>query len=143
MKMTETQKEEIISLRKSGVGYGKIAQTLGVPINTVKSFCRRNVAAEVTVTKPSMIFSGEITTCENCGREIRQVAKQKKKRFCSDKCRNNWWNAHLTQVNRKAVYKIICPNCGKEFQIYGDKRRKYCSHKCYIAYRFKVGVRND
>ena len=27
----------------------------------------------------------------------------------------------------------------KEFHIYGDRRRKYCSHECYIADRFKGG----
>ena len=29
------------------------------------------------------------------------------------------------------------PHCGKEFHIYGDKRRKYCSHECCIADRFQ------
>ena len=87
----------------------------------------------------SVILTGETTACENCGREIQQIAKRKKKRFCCDKCRNEWWNSHLDQVKRKAVYDFRCPCCGKEFHIYGDKRRKYCSHECYIADRFKGG----
>ena len=102
--------------------------------NTVKSFCRRN-----PVTKTLEESHEEITFCENCGRAIKQIAKQKKKRFCCDKCRNEWWNAHLDQVKRKAVYDFKCPHCGTTFHVYGDKRRKYCSHACYIADRFNGG----
>ena len=40
--MTDNQKSQIIKLRAAGNGYGKIAQTLGISLNTVKSFCRRN-----------------------------------------------------------------------------------------------------
>ena len=40
--MTDNQKAQIIKLRAAGNGYGKIAQTIGISVNTVKSFCRRN-----------------------------------------------------------------------------------------------------
>lgn len=139
--MTDKQKAQIIKLRAAGNGYGKIAQTLGISVNTVKSFCRRNDIRENTVGGPSVVLTGEVTTCENCGREIQQIAKQKKKHFCCDKCRNEWWNTHLDQVKRRAVYTFTCPQCGREFQVYGDRRRKYCSHECYIADRFKGGER--
>ena len=143
--MTEHQKEQITKLRTRGLGYGKIAQTVGVPVNTVKSFCRRNDmnGQTATVLSSAAVFSDEVSRCENCGREIRQIAKHKKKRFCCDKCRNSWWNSHLGQVKRKAVYTFQCPHCGKDFHIYGDKRRKYCSHDCYIAERFKGGDRHE
>ena len=137
--MTDNQKAQIIKLRAAGNGYGKIAQTIGISVNTVKSFCRRNDINGDMAAVLSVILTGETTACENCGREIQQIAKRKKKRFCCDKCRNEWWNSHLDQVKRKAVYHFRCPYCGKEFSIYGDKRRKYCSHECYIADRFKGG----
>ena len=44
-------------------------------------------------------------------------------------------------VKRKAVYTFTCPACGKEFTVYGNSHRKFCSHACYIAYRFG-GVRH-
>ena len=141
--MTDNQKAQIIKLRAAGNGYGKIAQTLGISVNTVKSFCRRNDINGDMVIEPSVTLTGETTACENCGREIQQIAKQKKKRFCCDKCRNEWWNSHLDQVKRKPVYDFKCPHCGKEFLIYGDRRRKYCSHECYIADRFKGGGSNE
>lgn len=137
--MNDNQKAQIIKLRASGNGYGKIAQTLGISLNTIKSFCRRNDISGNSTAEPTVMLIGETTYCENCGREISQIAKQKKKRFCCDKCRNTWWNSHLDRVQRKAVYNFRCPHCGKEFNIYGDKRRKYCSHKRYIADRFGGG----
>ena len=45
--MTESQKQQIISFRRQGIGYLKIAQELGISQNTVKSYCRRN-----NLTKP-------------------------------------------------------------------------------------------
>lgn len=136
--MTDNQKIQITKLRIAGEGYGKIAKKLDIPLNTVKSFCRRNdISSDIT---PATKVTVGITRCENCGGEIRQIAKQKRKRFCCDKCRNAWWNRHLEQVKRKAVYHFICPQCGKEFRIYGDKRRKYCSHSCYLDARFKRGA---
>ena len=76
--MTDNQKSQIIKLRAAGNGYGKIAQTLGISLNTVKSFCRRNDINGNTAIEPSVTLTGETTACENCGREIQQIAKQKK-----------------------------------------------------------------
>ncbi len=136
--MTDGQKKQIMRLRAAGDGYGRIAQKVGISVNTVKSFCRRNKIEEASLEQ-SAEFTSETTYCENCGREIRQIAKQKKKRFCCDKCRNAWWNSHLDLVKRKAIYDFKCPHCGREFQVYGDKRRKYCSYACFLADRFKGG----
>lgn len=129
--MNDEQQQKIISLRRDGAGYGSIATELGVSINTVKSFCRRN-----SLTAPK---TG--TACEECGKPITQNPGRKRKRFCSDACRNKWWNTHLDLVRRKANYTFTCPACGKEFMVYGDSHRKFCSHDCYIAYRFR-GVRH-
>lgn len=137
--MTDIQRAQVIKLRTAGNSYGSIARTVGISLNTVKSFCRRNNITEKSDTPVPVILTGETTLCENCGREIRQIAKQKKKRFCCDKCRNEWWNKNLDKVQRKTIYEFKCPHCGKTFSIYGDSRRKYCSHECYIADRFGGG----
>jgi endogenous inhibitor of DNA gyrase (YacG/DUF329 family) len=129
--MTDEQKQQIIVLRRDGEGYGRIAAQLQISINTVKSFCRRHsLAARI-----------DGAVCEQCGKPIHQNPGRKRKRFCSDSCRNKWWNAHLELVKRKAVYTYTCPACGKEFMVYGNSHRKFCSHACYIAYRFG-GVRH-
>ena len=77
-----------------------------------------------------------IGKCQNCDKEIWQAPHLKPRKFCCDKCRNLWWNSHLDQVKRKAIYKYVCPQCGAEFEAYGNRRRKYCSHECYIKDRF-------
>jgi DNA invertase Pin-like site-specific DNA recombinase len=78
-----------------------------------------------------------ITACQNCGAEIVQKPKVKQRKFCCNECRNQWWNQHLDEVDRKTYYEIICRHCGKVTTVYGDSRRKYCSHECYIAHRYK------
>ena len=40
--MNNLQKEQIVILRANGESYSKIADVLGISINTIKSFCRRN-----------------------------------------------------------------------------------------------------
>ena len=89
-----------------------------------------------TVKKQEAKTPTIVTECENCGVAIQQYAGRKQKRFCCSACRYEWWNSHLDQVNRKAYYEITCQHCGKVITVYGDSRRKYCSHECYIAARF-------
>mgnify|MGYP002626074911 CR=1 FL=1 len=74
--------------------------------------------------------------CKYCGTMILQIPGRKEKKFCSDDCRNSWWNKHLTEVKRKNMTDYICPACGKTFSAYGKRNRKYCSHECYITDRF-------
>lgn len=99
--------------------------------NSVKSYCRRNKLSNEDLKRND----GE-SSCEQCGTIIHQVKGRKRKRFCSDKCRNQWWNSHLDQVKRKKVYEYVCPVCGKPFSVYGNAKRKYCSHDCYVIGRF-------
>ncbi len=134
--MTAEQKKQIESMRLDGYGYKMIAQILGIPDNTVKSYCRRkkltgNIEAKAEVSAPDGVHR-----CRCCGKEVPQTKGRKEKKFCSDKCRNRWWNSHLSDVEKKANYDYICPHCKKSFTVYGNARRKYCCHPCYIADRF-------
>ena len=131
--MTNTEKEKITELKSQGCGYKKIAMLTGISENTVKSFCRRN--SDTAEDKPKE------HKCLNCGVAVEQNAGRKEKKFCSDKCRNAWWNAHPEAVKRKAVYDFICPSCSRPFRAYGNKDRKYCSRDCYIEDRFGGGRR--
>lgn len=123
--MTDQQKKELIDLRVKGYGYKKISQMLGVTESTVSAYCQRN----------KLTFNG----CKNCGKVMQKSKGTKPKKFCSDKCRWEWWNNHLGEVNRRANYDLICQHCGKRFVSYGNTKRKYCSHACYISDRFGRG----
>lgn len=135
--MNTMQKEKIDQLRRDGIGYTKIAQTLSLSVNTVKSYCKRNAYCN----KPKV---QQDNICLNCNTPLLQVKGKKTKKFCSNSCRQSWWNSHIEMVTRKAVYKITCKNCGVVFESYGNKKRVYCNHGCYISYRFgDGGVQHD
>jgi len=76
--------------------------------------------------------------CTNCEKHIKQKSQGRTRRFCSEECRRKWWHEHQEERKKSetASYKYICPYCGKEFSVYGNKGRKYCSHNCYIKDRF-------
>ena len=132
--MTNAEKTKIEQMRKEGMGYSRIAKALGLSNNTVKSFCRRNNLTGV-YEEPKELPEG-VRLCKCCGTQIKQTEGRKEKKFCSDACRTKWWNTHLDQVKRKAIYEYECAYCKKPFTAYGNAHRKYCSHKCYLADRF-------
>ena len=133
--MNEIQKEKIIQFRKLGISYSKIADSLGISINTIKSFCRRNNLGSNSITTNE---GSEINKsfCTECGKELKQIAGKKPLKFCNDKCRIKWWNSHPELVNKKAIYSFVCTHCKDPFTAYGNSKRKYCSHSCYINHRF-------
>lgn len=134
--MTNDQKTQIISLRKQGNSLAEVADRLGLPIGTVKSFCSRNhlvaeAALDVESLRPQLsVKDGQ---CKKCGAPITSLPNHRPKLFCSDMCRLSWWhdNRHLA---RGAAEKV-CPVCGSPFT--ADGSRKYCSHSCYITGRYR------
>jgi hypothetical protein len=72
-----------------------------------------------------------MTQCKQCGNPVEQPPKCKTRKFCSGTCCQTWWNSHPGEVNRKAIYEIVCACCGKEFKTYGNARQVYCGQQCY------------
>lgn len=131
LSVTEEYKDKITCLRYMGRGYASIAKELGLSKNTVKSFCRRNC-----LTSAELIVTDGQGRCRACGALILQQPKMKKRVFCCTQCRQEWWAKHPEQIRRRAVYAFTCAKCGKPFTAYGNQKRKYCCHACYIADRF-------
>jgi len=73
--------------------------------------------------------------CPQCGKEIYQRLKMRRRIFCSDKCRLTWWSNNRSLLNHKAVYIFVCQHCGRTFEDYGNSHRKYCDRDCYRASR--------
>ena len=119
--MTLEEKRKIYELRKEGYGYKKIANEMNMSLSSIQSFLKRNPEDETL-----------IGVCKGCGKTIQSIKGRKKKQFCSDRCRWDYWNAHIKEVNKKAFYTLTCKYCGKEFIAYGNQKRVYCSHECYI-----------
>lgn len=129
------QKEQIKNLRREGLSYAEIARQVNVSRDAVISFCRRNGLQEIK--KPiSVVENDAADVCRECGKPLVQADGMKRRVFCSKECRTKWWKEHPNRLNRKAVYQFTCPHCGKPFSAYGNSKRKYCSHACYISDRF-------
>ncbi len=138
--MTEEQRKSIFELRSRGLGYKAVARELSLSSDTVKGYCKRhhlNGPSEVVKLNIEVMEDNKII-CPQCKKKIMQKARGRTRRFCSDKCRRKWWNENPQDRKKKetAIYKYICPHCGEEFTCYGNKKRKYCSHECYIKSRF-------
>lgn len=118
--MTKSEISALNSMRVQGKSAGDIALTLHLSVNTVRSYIRRHP-----------LPGSQQVLCRNCEKPMLRNPHRKIKLFCSDKCRNAWWNAHPELVKRKAYYHLRCRHCGKEFVSYGNSKRKYCSRKCY------------
>lgn len=136
--MKDYEKKKIAELWMQGYGSMRIAKELGLNVNTVKSYCRRHGYIGDRKQMLKSWTDEEIVEprCKCCGIFIVQKSETKKKMFCSDKCRMAWWNSHQDFVNKKAQYVFVCQNCGKQFSVYGNKGRKFCSHNCYIEHRY-------
>lgn len=119
--MTLEEKTKIIELKNEGYGYKKIAKELNLPISSIQYFLKNNpIDLEL------------VGACKCCGKTIQSIKGKKRKQFCSDRCRWDWWNDHIKEVNKKAYYTLTCKYCGKEFTAYGNQKRVYCCHECYI-----------
>ena len=136
--MTNQQKDQITALRSQGFGYATIAKAVGLKKDAVVAYCRK-MGLTGTKAMDNSRIDLDADFCLQCGAFLTQTPGRKRIKFCSDKCRVAWWNAHPEKVNRKAVYDFTCAHCGKPFTAYGNVGRKYCSHSCYIADRFKGG----
>lgn len=134
--MTNEEKSAVRQLRLAGINYTQIAEKLGLPEGTVKSFCSRNQLRTADIGKMDSVSQ----FCKQCGKPLHYRLKKKPKQFCSDHCRLKWWNEHRGEVNKKGATKQACHACGKKFETYSTDR-KYCCHACYISDRFgKAGT---
>ena len=136
--MTDLEAAQVKEMRLNGMGYRAIAEALGLSRDIVRNHCKAKgmdgyVAAAV---KNLQEREGQGGICICCGEEISQQGNGRPRKFCSEKCRRQWWKTHPEEGNRKAVYTQVCARCGKEFTAYGNSHRKYCSHDCYIKARF-------
>ena len=110
---------------------------LDIPVGTIKSFCRRDEADEPAVTdyrapqKLEITIENENPICPQCGTPVIRIPGRKKRVFCSEACRVAHWRTQAHADGKPA----LCAGCGKP--LYGhDRRRKFCSHACYIHSRF-------
>ena len=80
-------------MRKEGLGYKKIAKTLKMHRDSVRDFCQRNgingLASEYKIRAEELVEKG--AGCLNCGIVLDQDAIGKGRRYCSERCRKQYW----------------------------------------------------
>ncbi|MDY0316135.1 MAG: hypothetical protein RBQ63_00005 [Acholeplasmatales bacterium] len=74
--------KKINELRELGYGYKKIANELNTSVSVVRYACNKQNE------------DGPVGYCEHCGKEMQFIKGKKRKRFCSDRCRWEWWNEY-------------------------------------------------
>lgn len=138
--MTELQARRIQELRMRGAGYRAIGEVLNLTRDAVRNYCKSHglmgYGSAVRVNIKEQIAAQ--IACQCCGKLLVQSGRGRRRKFCSDKCRREWWSAHQDAIHRNAsaLYDGVCAFCGQPFTVYGNQHRKYCSHDCYIRARF-------
>lgn len=138
--MTEEQKMQVRTLRQQGLGYQAIGTILNLSRDSVRSYCKNHgmhgVATLVKLNTQEKIKNGE--ACGYCAGPLKQNTIGRPKKFCSEKCRREYWKRHRNEGQRsvEATYIYECPYCHKIFEAYGNKHRKYCCHAHYVLDRY-------
>lgn len=122
--MTNEIKRQILSLREKGKSYGEIVTITNVCESTVKSICLREKKK-----------NEDISNCKFCGKKLKMISGKKKKVFCSDQCRMNYWKENRNLIKRKPCFEVECPICHCHFMSYKSQCTKYCSWECYLTSR--------
>ena len=128
--MTTAEKHSTLSLRSQGLGYKLIAKELGVSPDSVRSYLKTKEAQRGIIPTP---LKPDGVTCPVCGTTFEKSKYNRKKLFCSDKCRRKYW------LKNGRTY--ICTECSKPFNP-THKGQKYCSLDCYFTHRFRKGGDN-
>lgn len=122
--MTNEQKSTIKRMREKLCSYAEIATSLGLSLNSVKSYCLRNHLNTEAIKQNAK-------RCKHCGKPIFKGSKTKPRVFCCDTCKFAWWKENKSHEHSHLIEDHICLTCGKHFNDYASANRKYCSAKCY------------
>lgn len=96
--MKEQQIEQIAALRQCNYPYSFISRELGIPINTVKSVCRRK-GLETNGPRKTKAEKEKPMVCKCCHKPF-PAGTRKDTVFCSDYCRTKW-----RRDNRRVIEK--------------------------------------
>ena len=126
--MNSLQKVQVEKMRAAGIGFKEISEKINIPVSTIKSYCYKHSIKDMTA-------ENDVRLCPQCGQPVPKM-RFKPRRFCSDACRAKYWNQHPDEMKKRSVVEQHCAHCGKTFNDYAGRGRRYCSHPCYIAARY-------
>lgn len=130
------QKEQARILRARGMSLGKTAKWTGLTKNVVSKLCQDIHPEESANELEELMQSG--AACMYCGAELpKQEGVGRKAHYCGNNCRREYWRIHRSEVQKRpqSMYTHICAYCGKTFEVYGTRERKYCNRHCFMLHR--------
>ncbi len=80
-------KDKIRDLRRAGFTLSAIAKLTDSSISAVKSYCSRNNIRSVLYQE-----------CLYCGKPLNQMHGRKRAKYCSKKCKDDWWNHYRKEM---------------------------------------------
>ncbi len=128
----EIAREQARLLREKGMSHVKIAGVTGLTRGIVNNIARGVGKVEEDKSILDRIEAG--LACAYCGGEMEQQGGSgRPRRFCSERCRRQYWRLHRPEQKRKEekLFLRTCAYCGKTFQIYGKNDRTYCCREHY------------
>ncbi|MFP7442928.1 RNA polymerase subunit sigma-70 [Bacillus infantis] len=136
--MNDEQRKQIKILRYQGLGYKKIAESMGLSRDVVRGYCKRHglngLATELVLNQDEDDkFIKEITYmyCLSFGSELEQnQGRGAKRKNCSIECKRKF------EKENPKIYKLHCDYCRKEYLSERVQKRKFCSNDCYVRNRF-------
>lgn len=120
--MTPINELRIKNLREAGWGYKAIAEFCGLTRDEVRSHCTSHSLDSASTTQNHV--------CQWCGATLE--GRSSLAHYCSATCRHKAWEAR--QLKARPQH---CLYCNKPFSSPTHARQKFCSHACYIAWRYK------
>ena len=96
----ENNLERIAELRAENYSYQFIADKLGMPMNTVKSLCRRH-GFQANGPRKTKAEKLSACLCKYCQKPL-ESSRRKDTAFCSDYCRVAWRRKNLKIHEQKA-----------------------------------------
>lgn len=90
--MTDTQKQQILSMRMQGIGYHVIGKTLNLDEHLVQLYCKSHgLAGDAGLVRLNHdIWCRENNRCAFCGIKLKQPQRGRRRRFCSGSCRTRY-----------------------------------------------------
>ena len=131
--MTNAQKKQIEKMRKEGMKFTEIAQALGIPDTTVKSYCYRKRDKQPSPTEQAhndseIHFDFSANQSGNCTvEEIRLIGAREAAKILGVNANTvyklwaeghlDYWRISMTmKTNLKAISEFLTKNKGREVQ---------------------------
>lgn len=136
-KISDKQKQQVIELRKQGLGYRQIANKIdGLSQSNVGGFIRTKWFAEKypdlvkidTVKAMKVPKSYGETKCEHCGSNF--IKKSAQHKYCNAKCRHAY---RLKSRPKPKEQTKVCKGCATKFTT-TVSRQIYCTDRCRTDY---------